>query len=175
MNLNKLPAKAKNDCYNVIIEIPQNANAPVKYEFNKDAQIIEVDRVLPVAMFYPCNYGFIPHTLSGDGDPADVLVMSQYPIISGAVVRARPVAVLIMEDESGIDEKILAVPDIKIDPSFSNVQDLEDIAESVKDRIVHFFESYKRLEKNKWVKIVGWDKKAKAIELIEQAIVNNVD
>ncbi|MGC0371635.1 MAG: hypothetical protein DGJ47_000328 [Rickettsiaceae bacterium] len=169
MFIDKIPAKAKNGDFNVIIEIPMQ-NSPVKYEFDKDSGAIMVDRFMQVAMSYPCNYGFVPHTLSGDGDPADVLVMSQYPIIHGAVLPVRPVAVLLMEDESGIDEKILAVPASKLDSIFDHVKDLEDVPVILKDRIVHFFEAYKKLEKNKWVKIIGWEGAQKAKDLIQEAI-----
>lgn len=169
MFIDKIPAKTKGNNFNVIIEIPMN-DEPVKYEFDKNSGAIMVDRFMQVSMSYPCNYGFIPHTLSGDGDPADVLVMSQYKIIPGAVIETRPVGVLMMEDESGIDEKILAVPTTKIDPMFDNIQDIDDVPSIMKDRIVHFFESYKKLEKNKWVKIMGWENAEKAKLLIEKAI-----
>ncbi len=169
MFIDKIPTKTKNNDFNVIIEIPMN-DSPVKYEFDKEASTIFVDRFMQVAMSYPCNYGFIPHTLSNDGDPADVLVVAQYPIIHGAVITVRPVGVLMMEDESGLDEKILAVPITKLDPTFEHIQDIQDVPEMLKQRINHFFESYKLLEKNKWVKIVGWENAAKAREIIEEAI-----
>jgi len=169
MLLEKIPAKASNDEFNVIIEIPMN-DTPVKYEFDKDSGAIIVDRFIQVAMSYPCNYGFIPHTLSGDGDPADVLVLSQYPIIPGAVVKVRPVGVLLMEDESGKDEKILAVPGAKIDTSFAHIQDLNDVPEIMRKRISHFFERYKDLDQGKWVKVTGWDNAAKARQLIDEAV-----
>ena len=114
MFVDKIPAKINDDTYNVIIEIPMNDN-PVKYEFDKEVGAIMVDRFMQVSMSYPCNYGFIPNTLSDDGDPADVLVIAQYPIIPGAIIKVRPVGVLMMEDESGMDEKILAVPVSKLD------------------------------------------------------------
>lgn len=169
MLLDKIPAKTKNGDFNVIIEIPM-MSTPVKYEFDKEAGAIVVDRFMQVAMSYPCNYGFIPHTLSDDGDPVDVLVIAQYPIIHGAVVIVRPVGVLMMEDESGIDEKILAVPISKLDPTFDLMQDIEDVSDMLKQRIKHFFEHYKMLEKNKWVKILGWENATKAKETIEEAI-----
>lgn len=171
MQLEKIPAQVKENEFNVIIEISMNAN-PVKYEFDKETSALMVDRFMQVPMFYPCNYGFIPHTLSEDGDPVDVLVMAQYPILPSAVVRVRPVAVLIMEDESGMDEKILAVPVAKLDASFESVQDAEDVSQVIKDRIQHFFENYKKLEKGKWVKIVGWEGAAKAKEIIATAMAN---
>ncbi|MDP4708517.1 MAG: inorganic diphosphatase [Rickettsiaceae bacterium] len=170
MFIDKIPAKTKNGDFNVIIEIPMN-DTPVKYEFDKDAGAIIVDRFMQVSMSYPCNYGFIPHTLSDDGDPADVLVIAQYPIVHGAVITVRPVGVLMMEDESGMDEKILAVPISKLDPTFESVKDIDDVPDMLKQRINHFFEHYKQLEKNKWVKIVGWENAAKAKETIEEAII----
>ena len=169
MFIDRIPAKTKDNSFNVIIEIPMNDN-PVKYEFDKEVGAIMVDRFMQAPMFYPCNYGFIPHTLSQDGDPADVLVMSQYPIIPGAIIKVRPVGVLIMEDESGIDEKILAVPTNKIDVTFANIKDIDDVPQIIKDRVNHFFENYKKLEKGKWVKIVGWQNAKKALDLIEEAI-----
>lgn len=170
MFIDKIPAKTKDGGFNVVVEIPQNSSAPVKYEFDKDTGAITVDRFMQVAMSYPCNYGFIPNTLSDDGDPADVLVISAHPIIPGAVIRARPVGVLMMEDESGIDEKILAVPVSKIDITFDSVQDINDVSEMLKNRIKHFFEHYKELEKGKWVKITGWKDAKSALEIIDQAI-----
>lgn len=169
MFIDKIPARTKDNSFNVIIEIPMNDN-PVKYEFDKEIGAIMVDRFMQAPMFYPCNYGFIPHTLSQDGDPADVLVISQYPIIPGAIIKVRPIGVLIMEDESGIDEKILAVPTNKIDVTFENIKDIDDVPQIIKDRINHFFENYKKLEKGKWVKIVGWENAKKALDLIEEAI-----
>ena len=169
MFLDKIPATTKNGDFNVIIEIPMNGS-PVKYEFDKDAGAIIVDRFMQVSMSYPCNYGFIPHTLSNDGDPADVLVIAQYPIVPGAIVAVRPVGVLMMEDESGMDEKILAVPISKLDVTFDSVQDINDVPDMLKQRINHFFEHYKKLEKNKWVKIVGWENVDKAKEIIAEAI-----
>lgn len=169
MFVDKIPAKTKDDHFNVIIEIPMNDN-PVKYEFDKEAGAIFVDRFMQVPMFYPYNYGFIPHTLSDDGDPADVLVMTQYPVIPGAVIKVRPVAVLMMEDESGKDEKILAVPATKLDITYENIKDIEDISSMVQDRIKHFFEHYKQLEKGKWVKVLGWENAHSARKIIEEAI-----
>ena len=154
---------------NVIIEIPMNSD-PVKYEFDKDAGAIIVDRFMKVPMFYPCNYGFIPHTLSDDGDPADVLVVSNYPIISGAVIACRPVAVLMMEDESGKDEKIIAVPTTKLDPEYKDVKDINDLSSQLVASIQHFFEYYKKLDANKWVKVTGFEGREKAEQLIQEAI-----
>lgn len=169
MFIDKISAKAKDGEFNVIIEIPMNDN-PVKYEFDKDAGAIMVDRFMQVSMSYPCNYGFIPHTLSEDGDPADVLVLAQHPIIPGAVIKVRPVAVLMMEDESGKDEKILAVPVSKLDISYDKVRDIDDVPEIIRQRITHFFERYKELEKGKWVKVMGWENAASALKIIDEAI-----
>jgi inorganic pyrophosphatase len=169
MFIDKIPAKTKDNAFNVIIEISMNDN-PVKYEFDKEVGALMVDRFMQVSMFYPCNYGFIPHSLSQDGDPADVLVITQYPVISGAIIKVKPVGVLIMEDESGMDEKILAVPTSEIDVTFENIKDIEDVPQMIKDRINHFFEHYKKLEKGKWVKIIGWENAQKALSIIEEAI-----
>ena len=169
MQIDKIIAGNLPDEINVVIEIPMNDN-PVKYEIDKESGAIFVDRFIQVAMFYPCNYGFIPHTLSGDGDPVDVLVLSNYPVIPGAVMKCRPVGVLMMEDESGVDEKIIAVPIDKVDISFSNVKDINDVNNDVKLRIKHFFEHYKDLEKDKWVKTLGWEDIKKAKSLIEEGV-----
>ncbi len=157
---------------NVIIEIPMDSD-PIKYEFDKESGAILVDRFMQTTMRYPCNYGFIPHTLSEDGDPIDVLVLSYYPIIPGAVIRVRPIGVLLMEDESGKDEKIIAVPVSKLDSSFDNLKSIEDLEQAHSiflQRIKHFFEHYKDLDKGKWVKVEGWDNAAKAESLIMEAV-----
>lgn len=154
---------------NVVIEVSMLSD-PIKYEFDKESGAIFVDRFLQTPMHYPCNYGFIPHTLSDDGDPADVLVVGKLPIIPGAVIAVRPIGVLIMEDESGQDEKILAVPTTKLDPFYSDIQSYTDLPSVLIDQIKHFFEHYKDLEKGKWVKVVGWEDRATAESLIEQAI-----
>jgi inorganic pyrophosphatase len=125
---------------------------------------------MQTTMRYPCNYGFVPHTLSEDGDPIDVLVVSHYPIVPGAVINARPIGVLLMEDESGQDEKIIAVPSSKIDISFDKIKSVEELDQIFLQRIKHFFEHYKDLEPGKWVKVQGWDNAAKARELIIEAI-----
>jgi inorganic pyrophosphatase len=140
---------------NVIIEIPMNAE-PVKYEVDKASGAIFVDRVLTTPMRYPVNYGYIPHTLSGDGDPADVLVVMPLPLIPGSVIRCRPVGMLAMTDEAGADTKIVAVPVTKVFPAYANVQSVSDLPELTLDRVRHFFEHYKDLEKGKWVKVEGW-------------------
>ncbi len=155
---------------NVIIEVPMGSS-PVKYEFDKDSSAIFVDRFLSTAMFYPANYGFIPHTLSGDGDPCDVLVLSHLPVIPGCVIRSRPIGVLMMEDEAGIDEKILAVPHTKLYPLYHNIKNYSDVAEITLQQIAHFFEHYKDLESGKWVKVTGWENAEKAGDIIMQSIV----
>ena len=140
---------------NVVIEIPKDAE-PVKYEVDKESGAIFVDRVLSTPMRYPCNYGYIPHTLSGDGDPADVLVMIPLPLIPGAVIRCRPVGVLKMTDESGEDTKVVAVPVETVFAGYAHIRDIGDLPPHWRDRIAHFFEHYKDLDKGKWVKISGW-------------------
>lgn len=170
MNIEKISlGKNAPDEVNVIIEIPMNSD-PVKYEFDKDSGAIFVDRFMQTSMSYPCNYGFIPHTLSDDGDPIDVMVISHYPVIPGAVIKCRPIGVLIMEDESGQDEKVIAVPTNKLDVTFSHINSIDDIEEMLKKRITHFFEHYKDLEKGKWVKVQGFEGTDKAKELINAAI-----
>lgn len=154
---------------NVIIEVPMNAD-PVKYEMDKDSGAIFVDRFIATPMFYPCNYGFIPGTLSDDGDPADVLVISDFPVVPGAVISAKPVGVLIMEDEKGMDEKILAVPGRKLNSQFESIESYQELPENLLNKIKHFFEHYKDLEKGKWVKVKGFEDAAKARQLIEEAI-----
>ena len=140
---------------NVIIEIPMHA-APVKYEVDKASGAICVDRFMATAMFYPVNYGYIPQTLSEDGDPVDVLVVAPTPLMSGSVIRCRTVGVLNMTDESGVDAKLLAVPIDKLSKLYRNVHTYEDLPESLLQSIAHFFEHYKDLEEGKWVKVDGW-------------------
>ena len=156
MDLSKIPA-GKNPPWdvNVIIEVPLRGE-PVKYEVDKETGALFVDRFLHTAMYYPANYGFIPHTLSGDGDPTDVLVVGSVAVIPGAVLRSRPIGVLIMEDESGEDEKILAVPVDKLTDLYRNVHAPEDMPELRTKQIAHFFEHYKDLEPGKWVRVSSW-------------------
>jgi inorganic pyrophosphatase len=141
---------------NVIIEIPMNSPA-VKYEVDKKSGVLFLDRMLKTAMHYPCNYGYIPHTLCGDGDPVDVLVVMPVPVQSGAVVTCRPVGMLRMEDESGDDAKILAVPTEDITGLYRDVKGVNDVDELLRLQISHFFDHYKDLETGKWVKIHGWE------------------
>lgn len=141
---------------NVIIEIPMNG-APVKYEVDKETGALFVDRFMMTAMFYPANYGYIPNTLSEDGDPVDVLVVTPMPLISGSVVRARVLGMLKMTDESGVDAKLIAVPVRKISKAYDNMATYEDLPQQLIKSIEHFFKHYKDLEEGKWVKIDGWD------------------
>jgi inorganic pyrophosphatase len=171
MNINKIVA-GKNipEEINVIIEVSMGSD-PVKYEMDKESGAIFVDRFLQTSMHYPCNYGFIPHTKSGDGDPVDVLVYSPYPLIPLSVIPCRPIGVLLMEDESGVDEKILAVPITKLDPTSENILSYRNLPTAFTDKISHFFENYKKLEKNKWVKIIGWEDRDKALNIIKSSIL----
>jgi inorganic pyrophosphatase len=156
MNLDRVnPGKDVPNDINVIIEIPSHSD-PVKYEVDKETGAMFVDRFMNTAMHYPCNYGYVPHTLSDDGDPVDVLVVTPIPVISGAVIRCRPVGMLKMTDESGEDAKVLAVPIDKLCQSFRKVKDLDEMPELLLKQIAHFFDHYKDLEANKWVKIEGW-------------------
>lgn len=166
MDLKEIPAGANPPHeINVIIEIPQGG-APVKYEVDKKSGAMFVDRFLHTAMFYPANYGFIPHTLSDDGDPVDCIVITQTPVASGAVIRARPVGALLMEDESGIDEKIIAVPIDELHPYYKRVASYRELPEILVEQIGHFFEHYKDLEPGKWVKVLRWAEVGEAGDLI---------
>jgi inorganic pyrophosphatase len=167
----KLIATGRNPPHdvNAIIEIPLGG-VPVKYEFDKVSGAIFVDRFLHTAMFYPGNYGFIPHTLSEDGDPCDVLVISQVPVVPGAVIRCRPVGALLMEDEAGKDEKILAVPVDALHPFYTGVNSYKDLPVVMTEQIAHFFRHYKDLEKGKWVTIVRWLGATDAERLIVEGI-----
>ena len=140
---------------NVIIEIPSHAE-PVKYEMDKATGAMFVDRFMSTAMHYPCNYGYVPHTLSRDGDPVDVLVLAPYPLIPGSVIKCRPVGVLTMTDESGDDAKVLAIPIDKVYKGYQNVNSFRDLPTHLLDQIAHFFEHYKDLDQGKWVRVGGW-------------------
>jgi inorganic pyrophosphatase len=157
------------DDINVVIEIPIGGE-PIKYEIDKVAGVMVVDRILQTEMRYPGNYGFVPQTLSEDGDPIDVLVVNHRPIISGAVINCRPIGVLHMADESGRDEKILAVPVDKVSGVYKTVKSYRDLPEILLKRIAHFFEHYKDLEEGKWVKIDHWGDEVDAKRLITEAI-----
>jgi inorganic pyrophosphatase len=149
------PGKDLPNDINVIIEIPAN-HAPIKYEIDKDADAVFVDRFVATPMFYPANYGYVPQTLSEDGDPLDVLVVAPYPVMVGSVIRSRVVGVLNMTDESGVDAKLLAVPHTKLTKLYDHVQEIGDLPELLIKQIEHYFENYKKLEAGKWVKVEGW-------------------
>ena len=170
MNLNAIPiGNNPPDDINVIIEVPIGGE-PIKYEMNKEAGALFVDRFLYTPMRYPGNYGFVPHTLSDDGDPIDVLVANTRPIIPGAIINCRPVGVLKMEDDGGGDEKIIAVPSPKLTQRYVNVHNYTDLPSITLEQIQHFFEHYKDLEPGKWVKLLGWGDAAEARALINAAI-----
>jgi inorganic pyrophosphatase len=157
MSLNNVtPGKKIPEHFNVIIEIAMNAD-PIKYEVDKESGAIFVDRFLGTAMHYPCNYGYVPQTISDDGDPVDVLVITPFPLIPGVVVSCRAIGIFLMDDEAGGDAKILAVPENKILPLYSNFKKPEDLNPMILNQIKHFFEHYKDLEPGKWVKVKGWD------------------
>jgi inorganic pyrophosphatase len=170
MDLSKIPTgRNPPDDLNAVIEITQGG-LPIKYEIDKESGALFVDRFLHTSMVYPANYGFFPHTLSNDGDPCDVLVISQVPVLSGAVVRCRPIGALLMKDEAGGDEKIIAVPVDKLHPFYRGIESYLDLPEILRDQIAHFFQHYKDLEKGKWVTIVEWVGPEKAKALIMDAV-----
>lgn len=170
MDLNKIPAgdEAPNDIY-AVIEIPQGG-IPVKYEYDKKSGAMFVDRFLHTAMYYPGNYGFVPQTLSEDGDACDVIVVGQVPVVPGCVIHCRPVGALVMEDEKGIDEKIIAVPTDSLHPFYTSVKSYKDLPQILLEQIEHFFEHYKDLEKGKWVKVSHWADIDAAKELISKGV-----
>ncbi|MCK7595968.1 inorganic diphosphatase [Microbulbifer sp. CAU 1566] len=149
------PGKDLPNDINVIIEIPANHD-PIKYEVDKDADAVFVDRFVATPMFYPANYGYVPQTLSEDGDPLDVLVVAPYPVMVGSVIRSRVIGVLNMTDESGVDAKLLAVPHTKLTKLYDHVNEIGDLPELLIKQIEHYFENYKALEAGKWVKVDGW-------------------
>jgi len=166
MDLSRIPIGANPPHeVNVIIEIPQGGS-PVKYEIDKDSGAMFVDRFLHTAMFYPANYGFIPQTLSEDGDPVDCMVVGPTPVVPGVVLRSRPIGALLMEDEAGLDEKILAVPVDKLHPFYKQVSSYRDLPEILLEQIGHFFSHYKDLEKGKWVRVKRWAEPLEAADLI---------
>ena len=172
MALDKVsPGKNAPQAFNVIIEIPMNAD-PVKYEVDKETGAIFVDRFMSTSMHYPTNYGYVPQTISGDGDPVDVLVITPVPLIPGVVVTCRAIGILKMEDEAGQDGKILAVPTDKILSIYTQWQKPEDLNPMRLKTIAHFFEHYKDLEPNKWVKILGWEGPEAAHQEILEGIAN---
>jgi len=169
VDISKIPAgKNPPEEINVFIEIP--AGSSVKYELDKDTGTIKVDRFTYTAMVYPFNYGFIPQSHAEDGDPVDVLVISSQPVFPGCVIAARPIGMLEMEDEEGIDTKIIAVPTKKIDPFLAKIEDVEDLDETTKEKIKHFFNHYKELEPGKWVKTRNFLGKDKALAAIKKSL-----
>ncbi|RMH53567.1 MAG: inorganic diphosphatase [Alphaproteobacteria bacterium] len=173
MDIVKIPAGRKPPTdINVVIEITGGAGggAPVKYEIDKDSGAVFVDRIVNTPMFYPCNYGFVPNTLHDDGDPTDVLVLCDFALQPGVVIRCRPIGVLKMEDDGGMDDKLIAVPVEKVDPFQARIRDLEDIPEKTRERIKHFFEHYKDLEEGKWVRVIGWGDRAEAETILMKSV-----
>ena len=154
---------------NVVIEIPAHSD-PVKYELDKTTGAMYVDRFMSASMHYPCNYGYVPHTLSKDGDPVDVMVVTPHPLIPGSVIECRPVGVLKMTDESGDDAKVLAVPLDKLSRLYRKVQDFRDMPEILLEQIAHFFEHYKDLDEGKWVRVEGWG----GVDQAKQEIMDSV-
>jgi len=171
MGLERVPSgKDLPNDFNVVIEIPMHSD-PVKYEVDKESGAVFVDRFMSTAMHYPCNYGYIPHTIAGDGDPVDVLVLAQFALPPGVVVRCRPIGMLKMVDEAGEDAKLLAVPVDKLTPMYRSVQSPRDLPQIMLDQISHFFEHYKDLEPGKFVKVQGWGD----IEDAKREIMSGVD
>jgi inorganic pyrophosphatase len=172
MSLDKVtPGKNIPESFNVVIEIPMNAD-PIKYEVDKDTGVLFVDRFMSTAMHYPTNYGYVPQTLSGDGDPVDVLVITPVPLVPGVVVTCRAIGILKMNDEAGEDGKVLAVPINKVLSIYSHWQKPEDLNPMRLNTIQHFFEHYKDLEPGKWVKVVGWEGPEAARKEILDGVAN---
>lgn len=170
MDVSKIsPGRNPPDEIHVVVEIPQGG-APVKYEFDAASGTLFVNRFLHTAMYYPANYGFIPNTLSEDHDTADAMVLTQVAVAPLAVIRARPIGALLMEDEHGVDEKILCVPVDELNPFYDQILDYTDLPTIMRDQIEHFFRHYKELEQGKWVKLDGWVDRATACDLIVKAI-----
>lgn len=171
MNIDAIPAgKNLPEEINVIIEVPIGGE-PIKYEYDKASGAIFVDRFLYTPMRYPGNYGFVPHTLCGDGDPLDVMVMNSRPIVPGGVILCRPIGVLIMEDDGGMDEKLIALPVSKLTAAYDHIKDIDDMPEIEMQKVEHFFKHYKDLEPGKWAKIEGF----KGLEAAKQIILDSVE
>lgn len=170
MDISKIKVGNIPDKINAIIEIPYGSS--VKYELDKESGAVFVDRVMASAVFYPANYGFIANTLADDGDPVDILVLNEYPIQAGAVIPCRLIGVLVMEDESGMDEKLLALPTSKVDARYEDIKSLDDAPKATLAKIKNFFETYKILEKDKWVKVQDFKDTKAAVEILEKAIAN---
>ncbi|MGL9757372.1 MAG: inorganic diphosphatase [Wolbachia sp.] len=166
MDLSKITTKP--DAISVVIEISANAE-PVKYEFNKELGLLQVDRFLSTSMTYPCNYGFVPNTCAGDGDPVDVLVLTQFPLASGVLISVRPVGALLTKDEKGEDAKILAVPISSVDSYYDNIKNYSDLPKNLLDKIAHFFSHYKDLETGKTVTVGEWADVEEAKKIIEKS------
>jgi len=170
VDIRKIGAGENPDRVHAVIEIPYGSN--IKYELDKESGGIWVDRVIYSAMFYPANYGFVPNTLAADGDPADILVLLDYPLHPGSIIVSRLIGVLIMEDESGMDEKLIALPTPKVDPTYREIQDIGDLPSHTLERIKNFFETYKSLEPGKWVKVKEYRGREEAERILAEAIAN---
>ena len=168
MFIDKIKPGNNPDKVNALIEIPYGSN--IKYEVDKESGAVVVDRILYSAMYYPANYGFVPNTLADDGDPADILVINENSFQAGSVIACRLIGVLVMEDEAGMDEKLVAVPVSKIDPTYENINSLEDLPQATLNKIKNFFETYKMLEPNKWVKVKEFKGKDEAEKILQKAI-----
>jgi len=170
MNISKLSSgkNPEEGEINVLVEIPKDSG--IKYELDKDSGVVMVDRFLHTAMRFPTNYGFVPNTLADDGDPLDVMVLSENAVAPGTAIPAVVIGMLEMEDEAGIDTKILAVPSKKIDPLFGEFKDIGDVPEATKNKLKHFYENYKSLEPGKWVKLKDWKDKATALEAVKKSL-----
>lgn len=167
MNLSKINPY-DGEYVNAMIEIPYASN--IKYEVDKDSGVVLVDRIMYSAVYYPANYGFVPNTLADDGDPIDILVLGEYAINPASVIKVRLLGVLVMEDESGMDEKLISVPASKIDPNYDDIKSLDNLPKIVLDRIKNFFETYKILEPNKWVKVKCFEDINYAKKMLDKAI-----
>ena len=168
MDISKIKPGSNPDKVNALIEIPKGSN--IKYEIDKDSGAIMFDRVMYSSYHYPANYGFVPNTLAKDGDPADILVLTDYELVVGCVISVRLIGMLIMEDESGMDEKLLAVPVTKLDPTYENIKSYKDLPKLTLDRIKNFFETYKALEPGKWVKVKDFVGIEEAQKMLQDAI-----
>jgi inorganic pyrophosphatase len=168
MDISKIKPGSNPDKVNALIEIPYGSN--IKYELDKESGAVVVDRILYSAMFYPANYGFVPNTLAADGDPVDILVLNENSFQAGSVIACRLIGVLMMEDEAGMDEKLVAVPVTKIDPTYDGIESLNDLPKATLNKIKNFFETYKTLEPGKWVKVKDFQDKEAAKKMLQQAI-----
>ncbi|MEK7571349.1 MAG: inorganic diphosphatase [Patescibacteria group bacterium] len=170
MDISKVPAgkDVANGLVNAFIEIPLDSD--IKYELDKDMGVIIADRFMFTALRFPFNYGFIPQTMGEDGDPLDILLVGDKTVYPGVVVAAQVIGMLEMEDEAGIDTKIIAVPTAKVDPQYGVYQDITDVPEAIKNKIRHFFETYKALEPGKWVKLKEWKDKTVALEVVKKSL-----